>query len=135
MERKLKWFLVEYDRHEHELRNLTEYAEPEQRAEAWGRLRELEKEQFPELQRFRGNGRSVAYGICAADSRIGGSHPGYPRQLFQRSQPVGGGIPGAYGAPAGGSRCCLTLPVSGSELVGPATRVAGLFGATPAGRH
>ena len=56
MERKLKWFLVEYDRHEHELRNLTEYAEPEQRAEAWGRLRELEKEQFPELQRFVATG-------------------------------------------------------------------------------
>ena len=56
MDRKLKWFLVEYDRHEHELRNLTEYAEPEQRAEAWGRLRELEKEQFPELQRFVATG-------------------------------------------------------------------------------
>ena len=52
MERKLKWFLVEYDRHEHELLNLTEYAEPEQRQEAWERLKELEGEQFPELQRF-----------------------------------------------------------------------------------
>lgn len=52
MERKLKWFLVEYDRHKHKLRNLTEYAEPEERAEAWSRLRELEKEQFPELQNF-----------------------------------------------------------------------------------
>ena len=52
MDRKLKWFLVEYDRHEHRLRNLTEYAEPEQRQEAWERLKELEGEQFPELQRF-----------------------------------------------------------------------------------
>ncbi len=52
MDRKLKWFLVEYDRHERNLRNLTEYKEPEQREEAWSRLRELEKEQFPELQHF-----------------------------------------------------------------------------------
>ena len=52
MDRKLKWFLVEYDRHEHMLCNLTEYAEPEQREEAWSRLRHLEKKQFPELQRF-----------------------------------------------------------------------------------
>ena len=56
MERKLKWFLVEYDRHEHELRSLTEYAEPEQRQEAWERLKELEGEQFPELQRFAKTG-------------------------------------------------------------------------------
>ena len=56
MERKLKWFLVEYDRHEHRLRNLTEYKEPEQREEAWARLRHLEKEQFPELQRFAETG-------------------------------------------------------------------------------
>ena len=34
MDRKLKWFLVEYDRHERSLRNLTEYAEPEQRDSA-----------------------------------------------------------------------------------------------------
>ena len=50
MDRKLKWFLVEYDRHKRELRNLTEYPEPEQRDEAWSELRRLEKEQFPELQ-------------------------------------------------------------------------------------
>ena len=43
MDRELKWFLVEYDRHERELVNLTEYAEPEQRNAAWSRLRELEK--------------------------------------------------------------------------------------------
>ena len=50
MDRNLKWFLVEYDRHKRELRNLTEYPEPEQRDEAWSELRRLEKEQFPELQ-------------------------------------------------------------------------------------
>ena len=50
MDRKLKWFLVEYDRHKRELRNLTEYLEPEQRYEAWSELRRLEKDQFPELQ-------------------------------------------------------------------------------------
>ena len=49
MDRELKWFLVEYDRHERELVNLTEYAEPEQRDAAWSSLRELEKEQWPEL--------------------------------------------------------------------------------------
>ena len=52
MDRKLKWFLVEYDRQERQLRRLTEYAEPEQREKAWRELRRLEKEQFPELQRF-----------------------------------------------------------------------------------
>ena len=56
MDRKLKWFLVEYDRHEHKLRNLTEYAEPEQRDGAWNRLKELEGEQFPELQHFAKTG-------------------------------------------------------------------------------
>ena len=50
MDRKLKWFLVEYDRHERALRNLTEYPEPEQREEAWSELRRLEKDQFSELQ-------------------------------------------------------------------------------------
>ena len=52
MDRKLKWFLVEYDRHEHALRNLTEYAEPEQRKEAYHRLTELEESQADELERF-----------------------------------------------------------------------------------
>ena len=47
--RKLKWFLVEYDRHEGKLRNLTEYAEPEERAAAWERLNELEASQWDEL--------------------------------------------------------------------------------------
>lgn len=47
--RKLKWFLVEYDRHEGKLRNLTEYAEPEGRAAAWERLKELEASQWDEL--------------------------------------------------------------------------------------
>ena len=48
---KLKWFLVEYDRHRHELRKLTEYAEPEQRDKAWRELRRLEESQADELQR------------------------------------------------------------------------------------
>ena len=52
MERKLKWFLVEYDRHEHRLRNLAEYSEPEQREEALYELRRLEESQADELQRF-----------------------------------------------------------------------------------
>ena len=52
MERKLKWFLVEYDRHKRTLRNLTEYAEPEQRQEANSRLTELEESQADELERF-----------------------------------------------------------------------------------
>jgi hypothetical protein len=56
MDRKLKWFLVEYDRHEHKLHSLTEYAEPEQRDEAWSRLKELEGGQFPELQHFAKTG-------------------------------------------------------------------------------
>ena len=51
-ERKLKWFLVEYDRHEHRLRNLTEYPEPERRKEALHELRRLEESQADELQRF-----------------------------------------------------------------------------------
>ena len=56
MDRKLKWFLVEYDRHQRRLHNLTEYAEPEQREEAWSQLRHLERKQFPELQRFAETG-------------------------------------------------------------------------------
>ncbi len=56
MDRKLKWFLVEYDRHEHALLKLTGYAEPEQREKAWHELRRLEKDQFPELQRFAETG-------------------------------------------------------------------------------
>ena len=52
MDRKLKWFLVEYDRHKHELRKLTEYAEPEQRDKAWRELRRLEESQADDLQRF-----------------------------------------------------------------------------------
>lgn len=45
----LKWFLVEYDRHESRLCNLTEYVEPEGRAAAWARLTELEESQWDEL--------------------------------------------------------------------------------------
>ena len=52
MDRKLKWFLVEYDRHEHALRNLTEYPEPERRDEALRELRRLEESQADELERF-----------------------------------------------------------------------------------
>ena len=52
MDRKLKWFLVEYDRHEHMLRNLTEYAEPEQPDAAWRELRRLEESQADELNGF-----------------------------------------------------------------------------------
>ena len=52
MDRKLKWFLVEYDRHERSLRNLTEYAEPEQRDAAWRELRRLEESQADELNQF-----------------------------------------------------------------------------------
>lgn len=52
MERKLKWFLVEYDRHKHNLRNLTEYAEPEERDIALRELRRLEESQSDELERF-----------------------------------------------------------------------------------
>ena len=49
---QLKWFLVEYDRHESRLCNLTEYAEPEGRAAAWERLKELESGQLDELNHF-----------------------------------------------------------------------------------
>lgn len=52
MDRKLRWFLVEYDRHQHRLHNLTEYAEPGQRQEANSRLTELEESQSDELERF-----------------------------------------------------------------------------------
>lgn len=52
MERKLKWFLVEYDRHKHKLQNLTEYVEPEQRDAAFHELRRLEESQADELERF-----------------------------------------------------------------------------------
>lgn len=47
--KQLKWFVVEYDRHESRLCNLTEYAEPEGRAAAWERLKELEASQWDEL--------------------------------------------------------------------------------------
>lgn len=50
--KKLKWFVVEYDRHESRLCNLTEYAEPEGRAAAWERLKELETGQLDELNHF-----------------------------------------------------------------------------------
>ena len=56
MHKELKWFLVEYDRANRKLCNLTEYAEPDQREDAWNRLKALEKEQFPELQRFAKTG-------------------------------------------------------------------------------
>ncbi len=52
MDRQLKWFLVEYDRHEQKLHKLTAYDEPEQWQEANGRLAELEESQASELQRF-----------------------------------------------------------------------------------
>ena len=65
-----KWFLVEYDRHQHKLCNLTEYTEPEQRQAAWERLKELEGEQFPELQRFVKTGipLRMEYVLLLADS-------------------------------------------------------------------
>lgn len=50
--KQLKWFVVEYDRHESRLCNLTEYAEPEGRAAAWERLKELESSQLDELNHF-----------------------------------------------------------------------------------
>ena len=56
MERKLNWFLVEYDRHERRLCNLTEYPEPEQREEALRELRRLEESQSDELQRLAKTG-------------------------------------------------------------------------------
>ena len=70
MDRELKWFLVEYDRHERELVNLTEYAEPEQRNAAWSRLRELEKEQWPELDQCLKTGGQVRmeYVLLIAES-------------------------------------------------------------------
>lgn len=81
MDRQVKWFLVEYDRHELNLRKLTEYAEPEQRDEAWKRLLELEEEQFPELQNFvkTGTPLRMEYVLLLAESEeaIRVSHGNY----------------------------------------------------------
>ena len=70
MDRKLKWFLVEYDRYGNVLRNLTEYVDPEQREEAWAQLRYLEKKQFPELQRSAETGEPLRmeYVLLIAES-------------------------------------------------------------------
>lgn len=70
MDRKLKWFLVEYDRHEHVLRNLAEYSEPEQRQEANSRLTELEESQANELERFvkTGTPLRMEYVLLLAES-------------------------------------------------------------------
>lgn len=81
MDRQVKWFLVEYDRHERSLRKLTEYAEPEQRQKAWNRLIELEDEQFPELQNFAKTGTPLRmeYVLLLAESEeaIRVSHGNY----------------------------------------------------------
>lgn len=81
MDRKVKWFLVEYDRHERKLCKLTEYTEPEQREKAWKRLKELEGEQFPELQNFvkTGTPLRMEYVLLLAESEevIRATHGNY----------------------------------------------------------
>ena len=70
MDLEKKWFVVEYDRHKHKLDKITEYAEPEQRQEAWKRLQELEEGQADELQRFVTTGvpLRMEYVLLLADS-------------------------------------------------------------------
>jgi hypothetical protein len=70
MDTAKKWFLVEYDRHQHKLSNLTEYAEPERRKEAYRHLTELEESQADELQRFVKTGvpLRMEYVLLLADS-------------------------------------------------------------------
>ena len=70
MDLERKWFVVEYDRHKFKLNKITEYAEPEQRQEAWNYLRELEAGQFEELQRFTKTGipLRMEYVLLLADS-------------------------------------------------------------------
>ena len=70
MDTAKKWFLVEYDRHQHKLMNLTEYTEPEQRKEAYRRLTELEESQADELQSFVKTGvpLRMEYVLLLADS-------------------------------------------------------------------
>ena len=67
---KRKWFVVEYDRHKHKLNKITEYAEPEQRQDAWNYLKELEASQFDELQHFVKTGvpLRMEYVLLLADS-------------------------------------------------------------------
>ena len=70
MDTAKKWFLVEYDRHQHKLVNLTEYAEPDRREEAYRQLTDLEEGQADELQRFVKTGAPLRmeYVLLLADS-------------------------------------------------------------------
>ena len=65
-----KWFVVEYDRHKFKLNKITEYAEPEQRQEAWNYLKELEESQADELNHFIKTGvpLRMEYVLLLADS-------------------------------------------------------------------
>lgn len=81
MDLERKWFVVEYDRHKFKLNKITEYAEPEQRQEAWNYLRELEESQADELNHFIKTGipLRMEYVLLLADSEdaLRVTHPNY----------------------------------------------------------
>lgn len=70
MDTAKKWFLLEYDRHQRKLCNLTEYTEPERRQEAYRHLTRLEESQTDELQHFVKTGipLRMEYVLLLADS-------------------------------------------------------------------